>query len=74
MMNEKDLKEYEDNIKLAKKMKKSNKYRYLTGQRYEHHGSRTYDFGDGKLPSVTTILAKTKNQEYLTAWKKKVGN
>ena len=55
-------------------MKKSNKYRYMSGQRYEHHGSRTYDFGGVRLPSVTTILAKTKNQEYLTAWKNKVGH
>ena len=73
-MSEEDLKEYENNIKLVSSLKKSNKYKYVSGQRYEHHGSRTYDFGDGRLPSVTTILAKTKNQEYLTAWKKKVGN
>ena len=55
-------------------LKKSNKYRYISGQRYEHHGSRTYDFGGIRLPSVTTVLAKTKNQEYLTAWKNKVGH
>jgi len=55
-------------------MKKSNKYRYISGQRYEHHGSRTYDFGGIRLPSVTTILAKTKDQTYLTNWKNKVGH
>ena len=55
-------------------MKKNNKYKYVSGQKYEHHGSRTYDFGDERLPSVTTILAKTKDQSYLTAWKQKVGN
>ena len=55
-------------------MKKSNKYRYMSGQRYEHHGSRTYDFGGARLPSVTTVLAKTKDQSYLTAWKNKVGH
>ena len=55
-------------------MKKSNKYRYMSGQRYEHHGSRTYDFGGVRLPSVTTVLAKTKDQSYLTAWKNKVGH
>ena len=55
-------------------MKKSNKYRYISGQRYEHHGSRTYDFGGARLPSVTTVLAKTKDQSYLTAWKNKVGH
>ena len=55
-------------------MKKSNKYRYISGQRYEHHGSRTYDFGGIRFPSVTTVLAKTKDQSYLTAWKNKVGH
>jgi len=55
-------------------LKKSNKYKYMSGQRYEHHGSRTYDFGGIRLPSVTTILAKTKDQSYLTAWKNKVGH
>jgi hypothetical protein len=55
-------------------LKKSNKYRYISGQRYEHHGSRTYDFGGIRLPSVTTVLAKTKDQSYLTAWKNKVGH
>jgi len=55
-------------------VKKSNKYKYISGQRYEHHGSRTYDFGGVRLPSVTTVLAKTKDQSYLTAWKNKVGH
>ena len=55
-------------------MKKNNKYKYVSGQKYEHHGSRTYDFGDERLPSVTTILAKTKDQSYLTNWKNKVGH
>ena len=55
-------------------MKKNNKFKYVSGQRYEHHGSRTYDFGDEKLPSVTTILAKTKDQSYLTKWKNKIGH
>jgi len=55
-------------------VKKNNKFKYKSGHKYEHHGSRTYDFGDGKLPSVTTILAKTKDQSYLTKWKNKVGH
>lgn len=54
-------------------MKKSDKYRYMSGQMYEHHGSRTYDFGGGKLPSVTTILGKTKDQQFIKDWKAKVG-
>ena len=54
-------------------MKKSDKYRYMSGQMYEHHGSRTYDFGGGRLPSVTTILGKTKDQQFIKDWKAKVG-
>ena len=55
-------------------MKKNNKYTYVQGSRSTDHGSRTYDIAGQKLPSVTTILAKTKDQSYLTAWKQKVGN
>jgi|TARA_R110002020_G_scaffold1036_2_gene5268 ATP-dependent exoDNAse (exonuclease V) beta subunit len=57
-------------------MKKSEKYNYVRGSRFTEPGtgSRTYDVGGEKLPSVTTVLAKTKNQEYLTRWKNKVGH
>jgi len=57
-------------------MKKSNKYSYITGKQITDvdTGTRFYDFAGVRLPSVTTILAKTKNQEYLTAWKNKVGH
>ena len=48
-------------------MKKSEKYNYV-------HGSRTYDILGLRLPSVTTILAKTKDQEYIQRWRKKVGH
>ncbi len=55
-------------------MKKNTKYSYTPGQRFEIHGSRQYDFGDGRLPSVTTILSRTKDQGYLDRWKAKVGH
>ena len=55
-------------------MKKNTKYSYKPGQRFEVHGSREYDFGDKRLPSVTTILSRTKDQEFLTRWKNKVGH
>ena len=57
-------------------MKKSKKYNYISGKQVTDSktGTRFYDFAGVKLPSVTTILAKTKNQEYLTAWKNKVGH
>ena len=57
-------------------MKKSNKYNYIQGKQITDvdTGTRYYDFAGVRLPSVTTVLAKTKNQEYLTAWKNKVGH
>ena len=57
-----------------KGLKRSERYIYVQALRSTDHGSRTYEVAGEKLPSVTTILAKTKNQEYLTAWKKKVGH
>ena len=57
-------------------LKKSNKYSYIQGKQITDvdTGTRFYDFQGMRLPSVTTVLAKTKNQEYLTAWKNKVGH
>ena len=55
-------------------MKYNAKYNYHRGTRITDHGSRIYDIAGFKLPSVTTILAKTKDQEYLTKWKAKVGH
>ena len=54
-------------------MKRNNKYNYHQGTRITDHGTRVYEIGGFKLPSVTTILAKTKDQEYLNRWKAKVG-
>ena len=56
-------------------MKKNNKYTYVRGQQITDHesGTRVYDFKGDSLPSVTTILNQTKNQEFLTRWKAKVG-
>ena len=75
MMYEKDLKEYEDNIRLAKSLKKSNKFNYIRGKQItdEKSGHRIYDFNGSRLPSVTTILGATKNQQFLKDWKAKVG-
>jgi len=57
-------------------MKKSSKYSYISGKQVTDvdTGTRYYDFQGMRLPSVTTILAKTKNQAYLTRWKNKVGH
>ena len=55
-------------------MKQNEKYKYANATRTEDHGSRTYDILGAKLPSVTTILAKTKDTSYLDRWKAKVGH
>ena len=75
MMDEKDLKEYEENIKLVSKLKKSNKYKYLQGKQITDHesGTRVYEVVGTRLPSVTTVLSATKDQQFLKDWKAKVG-
>ena len=74
-MNKKDLKEYEDNIRMMQSMKKSNKFNYIQGKQItdEKSGTRIYDIVGSRLPSVTTILGRTKNQQFLKDWKAKVG-
>ena len=54
-------------------IKKNNRYSYATGTRYMDHGQRRYDVAGYRLPSVTTILGRTKDQKFLQDWKKKVG-
>ena len=70
MMEDKDLLEYEN---IGKAIKRSDKYTYVDATRTEEHGSRLYDVNGTRLPSVTTILGRTKNQEFLKQWKAKVG-
>ena len=55
-------------------MKKNNKYKYIPGKQITEPDFRVYDIGGMRLPSVTTILAKTKDQTYLTRWKNKIGH
>jgi genome maintenance exonuclease 1 len=75
MMDEKDLKEFHSLEKQVKGMKKSNKYNYIQGKQITDHesGTRVYEIVGTRLPSVTTILARTKNQQFLKDWKAKVG-
>ena len=70
MINEKDLLEYEN---IGRKIKRSDKYTYVDATRYEDHGTRLYDVNGTRLPSVTTILGRTKDQQFLRDWKAKVG-
>ena len=54
-------------------MKKNNKFSYVPGTRITTQGSRTYEVGGFNLPSVTTILNRTKDQGFLKKWRAKVG-
>ena len=56
-------------------IKKSNKYNYIRGKQLTDPGSgtRVYDIDNYRLPSVTTILGATKNQDFIKKWKAKVG-
>ena len=54
-------------------MKKNDKYTYHRGTMTTDHGSRHYEIQGARLPSVTTILAKTKDDTYLKRWYAKTG-
>ena len=56
-------------------MKKSNKYNYMpvNRSRTRIQGPRVYEISSYRLPSVTTILGATKNQDFIKKWKAKVG-
>lgn len=54
----------------------NNKFVYPKSMRSIYKGSRHYDVGGDKYPSVTNILAETKSQEdrdALNKWKKDIG-
>ena len=70
MMNDKDLEEYHN---IGKAIKLKDKYTYVDATRIEEHGTRLYDVNGTRLPSVTTILGATKDQQFLKDWKAKVG-
>ena len=55
-------------------MKRNNKYNYHQGTRITAHGTRVYNIAGYKLPSVTTILAQTKDKTYLNDWRNKIGH
>ena len=61
MMSNEDIKEYHN---IGKAIKHNDKYTYVDASRIEDHGTRLYDVNGSRLPSVTTILGKTKNQQF----------
>ena len=69
-MEDKDLLEYEN---IGRRIKRNDKYTYVDSTRIEDHGTRLYDVNGARLPSVTTILGATKDQQFLKDWKEKVG-
>ena len=69
-MEDKDLEEYHN---IGKPIKWSGKYTYVDASRIEDQGTRLYDVNGTRLPSVTTILGATKDQQFLKDWKAKVG-
>ena len=56
-------------------LKKSNKYKYIQGKQItdEESGKRVYEISNYRLPSVTTVLGATKNQDFIKKWKARVG-
>jgi hypothetical protein len=56
-------------------IKRNEKFKYIEGKQLTDHetGTRIYEVVGTKLPSVTTILGATKDQEFLKKWKAKVG-
>ena len=69
-MEDKDLNEYHS---IGKPIKYNGKYSYVSASRIEDQGTRRYDVNGSRLPSVTTILGATKDQQFLKEWKAKVG-
>jgi hypothetical protein len=56
-------------------IKKSNKYNYISGKQITDAdtGKRVYEISNYRLPSVTTVLGATKNQNFIKRWKARVG-
>jgi len=66
----------ENNSFIITDLKRESKYDYQKYTRQEEDGSRTYNVGDKKIPSVTTILSATQSDEKkagLDAWRARVG-
>ena len=55
-------------------MKRNNKYEYATGKQINEDNGRIYDVAGFRLPSVTSILSRTKDQGFLKQWREKVGD
>ena len=66
----------ENNSFIITDLKRESKYDYQKYTRDNDLGSRHYNVGDKKIPSVTTILSATQSEEKkagLDAWRERVG-
>lgn len=61
-----------NNVRISD-LKKVNKYPYKKYNRFTDEKGRKYLVEEHKVPSVTTILSKTKDDEGLKAWRERVG-
>ena len=66
MMSDEDIAEYHA-IGQKSGLKKNNKYNYIQGKQITDQGTgkRVYEINSSRLPSVTTILGATKNQDFI---------
>ena len=55
-------------------MKRNNKYEYAIGKQINEDNGRIYDVAGFRLPSVTSILSRTKDHGFLKQWREKVGD
>ena len=55
-------------------MQRNNKYEYAIGKQINEDNGRIYDVAGFRLPSVTSILSRTKDQGFLKQWREKVGD
>ena len=55
-------------------MKRNDKYNYADGRQINEDNGRIYDVAGFRLPSVTSILSRTKDQGFLKQWREKVGD
>ena len=72
MMDDKDCEDYNN---IGRKIPFKERFDYINGKQITDPvtGKRLYEISNYRLPSVTTILGATKNQDFITKWKAKVG-
>ena len=72
MMDDKDCEDYNN---IGRKIPFKERFDYINGKQITDPvtGKRLYEISNYRLPSVTTVLGATKNQDFIKKWKAKVG-